>query len=107
MSPDGDGGGDAGGPPSSSSPSSSSPPVDRSLLESLRSMRAMELKVELDSLSVPTRGILEKEELVRRLYDARIVAARRPPRQTSAADDDEDDDDDAATEGTKETSKKK
>ena len=69
-------------------------------------MRAMELKVELDSLSVPTRGILEKEELVRRLYDARIVAARRPPpRQTSAADDDEDDDDDAANEGKKETSK--
>ena len=107
ISPDGDGGGDAGGPPSSSSPSSSSPPVDRSLLDSLRSMRAMELKVELDSLSVPTRGILEKEELVRRLYDARIVAARRPPRQTSAADDDEDDDDDAANEGKKETSKKK
>ena len=72
------------------------------------------MKVELDALSVPTRGVLEKEELVRRLYESRIVARRR---QTSAAaaadddyddyDDDDDDDDDAANGGKKETRKKK
>ncbi|EJK72455.1 hypothetical protein THAOC_06016 [Thalassiosira oceanica] len=41
------------------------------LLESLRSMRVAELKIELESLNVSTANALEKEELVQRLLNAK------------------------------------
>ena len=44
---------------------------DSALLESLRSMRVAELKIELESLNVSTANALEKEELVQRLLKAR------------------------------------
>ena len=44
---------------------------DTSVLESLRSMRVAELKVELESLNVSTANALEKEELVQRLLNAK------------------------------------
>jgi len=46
--------------------------TNEQLLESLRSMRVKEIKVELESLNVSTQNALEKEELVQRLYKARI-----------------------------------
>mmetsp|Transcript_13663 Transcript_13663/g.29617 ORF Transcript_13663/g.29617 Transcript_13663/m.29617 type:complete len:527 (-) Transcript_13663:181-1761(-) len=47
--------------------------TSRQLLDSLRLMRVKELKSELESLNVSTRNALEKEELVQRLYEARIL----------------------------------
>ena len=52
--------------------SNSNNEIDNTLLESLRSMRVKELKVELDTLSISTSDVFEKEELVQRLYKARI-----------------------------------
>jgi len=49
--------------------------IDNTLLESLRSMRVKELKVELDTLNISTSDVFEKEELVQRLYHARIDGA--------------------------------
>lgn len=49
--------------------------IDNTLLESLRSMRVKELKFELDTLSISTSDVFEKEELVQRLYKARIDGA--------------------------------
>lgn len=46
--------------------------TDQQLLDSLRSMRVREIKTELKSLNVSTQNALEKEELVQRLYSARI-----------------------------------
>ncbi|KAL7546348.1 hypothetical protein ACHAWF_009683 [Thalassiosira exigua] len=46
-------------------------------LEALRSMRARELKSELEALGVSTRDALEKEELVRRLFRARTQGTGR------------------------------
>jgi hypothetical protein len=74
---------DAGGASSSSSSSSSS--VDQSLLDSIRSMRSRELKSELESLRVQASDVFEKEELVRRLYNARVMMQRR---RTATNDDD-------------------
>ena len=54
---------------------SSNNEIDNTLLESLRSMRVKELKVELDTLSISTSDAFEKEELVQRLYNARIDGA--------------------------------
>jgi len=47
--------------------------IDQDLLDSLRSMRVKELKSELESLNLSARNALEKEELVQRLYKARII----------------------------------
>ena len=66
--------------------SSSSSFFEQSLLESLRSMRTRELKSELDSLRVATRDVFEKEELVRRLYNKRMMVQRR---RTATNDDDD------------------
>ena len=49
--------------------------IDNTLLESLRSMRVKELKVQLDTLGISTSDAFEKEELVQRLYKARINGA--------------------------------
>ena len=70
-----------------------------SLMDSLRPMRARELKSELDALRVNTRDVFEKEELVRRLYDARMLQRR------TAGDDVGDDNDGERGEG--KTRKKK
>ena len=45
------------------------------LLESLRSLRVKELKSELDSRGISTRDAFEKEELVQRLYTAKLSAS--------------------------------
>ena len=42
------------------------------LIKTLRSMRVRELKSELESLSISTKDAYEKEELVQRLYRARM-----------------------------------
>jgi len=55
--------------------SNSNNEIDNTLLESLRSMRVKELKVELDTLNISTSDVFEKEELVQRLYHARIDGA--------------------------------
>ena len=46
----------------------------RLLLESLRSLRVKELKSQLDSRGVSIRDVFEKEELVQRLYTAKICS---------------------------------
>lgn len=46
--------------------------TDRELMASLRSMRAKDIKLELEALNVSTQNALEKEELVQRLYKVRI-----------------------------------
>ena len=61
---------------SSESSSSSELYVNASLLESLRSMKVKEIKSELDSMRVSTSDVFEKEELVQRLYSARIMQQR-------------------------------
>ena len=61
---------------SSESSSSSALYVNASLLESLRSMKVKEIKSELDSMRVSTSDVFEKEELVLRLYSARIMQQR-------------------------------
>lgn len=45
------------------------------LLESLRSLRVKEIKSELESRGISTRDAFEKEELVQRLYMAKISAS--------------------------------
>ena len=45
------------------------------LLESLRSLRVKELKSELETRGISTRDAFEKEELVQRLYTAKICAS--------------------------------
>ena len=44
------------------------------LLDSLRSLRVQELKSELESRGISTRDAFEKEELVQRLYTAKLYA---------------------------------
>ena len=50
--------------------------TDQGLLDSLRSMRVKDLKVELTSLNVSTQNALEKEELVQRLFKARTTSGQ-------------------------------
>ena len=45
------------------------------LLDSLRSLRVKEIKSELESRGISTRDAFEKEELVQRLYTAKISAS--------------------------------
>ncbi len=45
------------------------------LLESLRSLRVKEIKSELDARGISTRDAFEKEELVQRLYMAKVSAS--------------------------------
>lgn len=54
------------------------------LLESIRSMRVKELKAELEERRISTADAFEKEELVKRLYDAR-VASPEPPKTKPAS----------------------
>ena len=42
-----------------------------SLLDEIRSMRVKEIKAELQSMSITTQDVFEKEELVQRLFEAR------------------------------------
>ena len=70
----------------SESSTSSSYYVNASLLESLRSMRVKEIKSELDSLRVSTSDVFEKEELVQRLYSARIMQ-QQGTKTNNVADD--------------------
>lgn len=84
------------------------------LLDSLRSMRVKELKFELESLKISTRNALEKEELVQRLYKARIEGEttrsdvidndvdgsgekKKKKKKRRRYDEDNDDDDDLKT----------
>lgn len=55
----------------SSSPSSLTDNYDEVLLQTIRSMKAREIKSQLDSLNISTANALEKEELVQRLFRAR------------------------------------
>jgi len=54
------------------------------LLATIRSMRVKELKAELENRKISTADAFEKEELVKRLYDARITSPS-PPKAASAA----------------------
>jgi hypothetical protein len=47
---------------------------DAELLQSIRSLRAKEIKTELEALNISTANVLEKEELVQQLYRARTAA---------------------------------
>lgn len=71
---------------SSESSSSSASYVNASLLESLRSMKVKEIKSELDSMRVSTSDVFEKEELVQRLYSARIMQ-QQGTKTNNVADD--------------------
>ena len=57
------------------------------LLDSLRSLRVKELKNELESRGISTRDAFEKEELVRRLYTAKIYASDETINGTPIKDD--------------------
>ena len=52
------------------------------LLETLRSMRVKELKAELEERKISTADAFEKDELVKRLYDARL-SSPSPPKSTT------------------------
>jgi hypothetical protein len=59
---------------------------DDELLQSIRSLKAREIKTELESLNISTVDAFEKEELVQRLFRARLSsngaeAAERKPRK--------------------------
>eukprot|EP00956_Cyclotella_meneghiniana_P003942 scaffold4738_cov61-Cyclotella_meneghiniana.AAC.8 len=56
----------------SSSPSSLTDSYDEVLLQTIRSMKVQEIKSQLDSLNISTANALEKEELVQRLFRARM-----------------------------------
>lgn len=56
---------------------------EEDLLETIRSMRVKELKAELEERRISTADAFEKEELVKRLYDARVASPE--PAATSAA----------------------
>ena len=51
------------------------------LLGTIRSMRVKELKAELEERKISTADAFEKEELVKRLYDARLTSPS-PPKAT-------------------------
>ena len=53
------------------------------LLAAIRSMRVKELKVELEERKISTADAFEKEELVQRLYNARLTSPK--PSTTSAS----------------------
>ena len=53
------------------------------LLETLRSMRVKELKAELEERKISTADAFEKDELVKRLYNARL-SSPSPPKSTTA-----------------------
>ena len=61
-----------------------------SALESLRSMKVKEIKSELDSMRVSTSDVFEKEELVQRLYSARIMQQRGIETNSNDVVDDQD-----------------
>ena len=64
------------------SPSSSAEQED--LLQSIRSMRVKELKAELEERKISTADAFEKEELVKRLYNARVSSPEPPKAKASS-----------------------
>ena len=65
-----------------------------SLLDEIRSMRVKELKAELTKQRIATSDVFDKEELVKRLYDARMAASITSITDTTRSGDEDDDDDD-------------
>ena len=57
---------------------------DVDLLEEIRSLRVKEIKAELSALSISTADAFEKEELVKRLYEARKNGAKTTKRTSSS-----------------------
>lgn len=54
------------------------------LLATIRSMRVKELKAELEERKISTRDAFEKEELVKRLFDARLKSPEPPKAATKS-----------------------
>ena len=58
---------------------------DADLLEEIRSLRVKEIKNELAALSISSADAFEKEELVKRLYEARKDGVKAPATGTSSS----------------------
>ena len=50
----------------------------KGLIDEIRAMRAKEIKAELTERRISTAGVFDKEELVKRLYDARQTSSAPP-----------------------------
>lgn len=58
------------------------------LLETIRSMRVKELKMELTERKISTSDVFDKEELVKRLFDSRLASPTTIIQQQNDNDDD-------------------
>ena len=65
--------------------SSSSSAEKEDLLDTIKSMRVKELKAELTERKISTADAFEKEELVKRLYEARLASPNPPTAPTATA----------------------